>query len=129
RVPECVGGFARGDWGMPGAYPRANQPQGWNQSALALLVQTVLGLQPVAPLDTLVVDPALPEWLPEVVVHGLRVGGATVTLRCWRDGDGRSHAELLKKRGTLHLVRQPPLESLTASAGDRFRALVDGVLG
>jgi glycogen debranching enzyme len=131
RVPECVGGYARGEGaapGAPGAYPRANVPQLWNASGYALILQSILGLQPVAPLDTLVVDPILPTWLPEVILHDLRLGGATATLRFWRDGQGASHAEVLQRRGTLHLLRQPPPESLSAGPGDRFRALADGVL-
>jgi hypothetical protein len=127
RVPECVGGYARADWPHPGAYPRANPLQAWNRSALPQLLQTLLGLEPVAALDLLVVDPVLPVWLPELTLERLRVGGATVTLRFWRDARGRSHAEVLRRRGTLRLVRQPPLESLAASATDRFRAFVDGL--
>ncbi len=128
RIPEAVGGHARGERSRPGTYPRANAPQAWNLSAVPLLVHTLLGLQPVAPLDLLVVDPALPAWLPEVVVRDLRLGGATATLRFWRDADGASHAEVLRKRGTLHLVRQPPPESLRAGVSDRARALLDGLI-
>jgi glycogen debranching enzyme len=32
RVPECVGGYSRDEAAHPGAYPRANVPQLWNQS-------------------------------------------------------------------------------------------------
>lgn len=127
RIPECVGGYARGDRPTPGAYPRANTPQLWNASGFGLLVHSLLGLQPVAPLDMLVVDPVLPTWLPEVILHDLRLGGATATIRFWRDGDGDSHAEVLHQRGTLHLLKQPPLESLAAGARDRLGAFIDGV--
>ena len=128
RIPECVGGFARRERPFPGAYPRSNTPQLWNASVFPMLVQTVLGLQPVAPLDLLVFDPALPPWLPEVIVRDLRVGGATATIRFWRDDDGDTHGEVLAKTGTLHLIKQPPPESLTASVPDRFTALVDRML-
>jgi glycogen debranching enzyme len=128
RVPECVGGYARSECPHPGAYPQANAPQAWNQSALPLLIHTVLGLQPVAALDLLVVDPVLPAWLPEVTLDRLRIGGATVTLRFYRDGKGESHVEVVRKRGTLHIVKQPPPESLTSGLSDRFTALVDRLL-
>src|SRR6185369_16092751 len=81
RIPECVGGYPRSETRTPGAYPRANTPQLWNATAITLTTQVVLGLLPLAPFSTLVVDPELPEWLPEVVVHDLRVGDARVTLR------------------------------------------------
>jgi glycogen debranching enzyme len=128
RIPECVGGYRRAEFPHPSAYPRANVLQAWNQSAFPLLLHTILGLQPVAPLNLLVVDPVLPDWLPEITLEKLKVGGATVTIRFYRSPDGKSHMDILKKRGTLHLVRQPPLESLSAGIGDRFRALVDGIL-
>lgn len=126
-IPECVGGYARGSRPLPGAYPRANPWQLWNASAIALLVHTLLGLQPVAPLHLLVVDPALPAWLPEVRLRGLRLGGASATIRFWRDAHGASHAEVEQKRGTFHLLRQPPPESLRAGVADRFGALMESV--
>ena len=127
RIPECIGGYPRYERNGPGAYPRANTPQLWNASAFPLFIHTLLGFQPVAPLETLFVDPVLPTWLPEIVIEGLRLAGATATLRFWRDGSGSSHAEILYKRGTFHLVKQPPPESLNAGIFDRLSALVDSV--
>jgi hypothetical protein len=128
RIPECVGGYARGERPVPGAYARANAPQLWNASGFGLLVHSIVGLQPVAPLALLVLDPVLPTWLPEIIIHDLRLAGARATIRCWRDENGASHAEVLHKRGTLHLVMQPPLESLSARVRDRFSALADSLL-
>lgn len=128
RIPECVGGYARGERSSPGAYPRANAPQAWNASAFPLLLHALLGLQPVAPLELLVVDPALPSWMPEVVLRGLRLGAARLTLRCWRDAQGASHAEIVEKKGTVRLLRQPPPESLSTGVWDRIKALAETVL-
>jgi glycogen debranching enzyme len=128
RVPECVGGYSRAEFPHPGAYPRANLPQAWNQSALPLLLQTMLGLQPVAPLHLLAVDPLLPPWLPEITIEGLRLAGTTATLRFRRREDGHTEADIVRKRGPLRLVRQPPPESLSAGLADRFRALAESVL-
>jgi glycogen debranching enzyme len=125
RVPECIGGYSRGDAGGPGAYPRTNTPQLWNASAFPLLMHSILGFQPVAPIETLIVDPVLPAWLPEVTVHGIRLGDAQATLRFWRDGRGASHVEVLRRQGTLRVIRQPPPESLTAGVTDRLGALMD----
>src|SRR5438105_2713177 len=128
RIPECVGGDAREDRPTPGAYPHANAPQLWNATVFPLLVHTMLGLQPLAPLDTLVVAPALPVWLREIVLSDLRLGSATATVRFWRSENGRSHAEILEKAGTLHLIHQQPPESLSVGPWDRFRALLDTVI-
>jgi glycogen debranching enzyme len=127
RIPECIGGDARSATASPGAYPRANTPQLWNASAFPLLIHTVLGLQPIAPLETLIVDPVLPTWLSEVVVRDLRLGQATATVRFWRDDTGTSHVEVLHRRGTFRVMKQPPPESLTAGVGDRLAAVFDRI--
>ena len=124
RIPECVGGEARGDRPTPGAYPQANTPQLWNATAFPLIVQSLLGLLPIAPYEVLVVDPALPDWLPDLTLRNLRVGEARVTVRFWRDSDGRSHFDVLEKHGTLRILRQPPPESLSATLWDRLSGLV-----
>jgi glycogen debranching enzyme len=128
RIPETVGGYARSEWPTPSAYPRANTPQLWNASVFPMLLQSLLGLQPVAPMSLLAIDPVLPEWLPEVILDGVRLGEARATLRFWRTDSGRSHGEVVHHRGTIHLVRQPPIESLNAGVGDRLSALVDSIL-
>jgi hypothetical protein len=115
-----VGGLPREEWGHPGSYPQANAPQAWNQSTWPLLVQSLLGLQPVAPLGILTVSPVLPEWLPKLEVHGLRVGRAEVDLRVWRDRKGRGRFEVLRKRGRLRVVRQPPVNALGVGPATRL---------
>jgi glycogen debranching enzyme len=127
RIPEAVGGFARSDRPTPGAYPQANAPQLWNATAFPLAVQTLAGVLPLAPYRVLLVDPALPEWLPELILRDLRVGAARLSLRFWRRPDGRSEFEVLRKEGTLRILRQPPPESLSAGIFDRLTALKDTV--
>src|SRR5262249_15861993 len=128
RIPECVGGYARGEHPVPGAYPRANTPQLWNATAFPLVLQALLGLLPLAAAETLVLDRALPEWVPELIVRDLRVGAASVALRFWRDDAGASTWEILHKRGTLHIVRQPPFESVLATWTGRAGAVIESLL-
>ena len=127
RIPECVGGYARGERPVPGAYPRANTPQLWNATAFPLAVQTMLGLVPLGPLNTLIVDPALPPWIPELILRDLRVGDAKTTLRFWRDEDGTSKWQVLQQQGTLHIVRQPAPESLSAGWTERITGLAESL--
>jgi hypothetical protein len=100
----------------------------WNATAFPLAVQTLLGIVPVAHLETLMLDPVLPAWAPEIVVRNLRVGQAQATLRFWRDDQGRSQWDVLHKSGTLRIVRQPPLESVTAGIMDRVKAAFESVM-
>ena len=126
RIPECVGGFPRATHPSPGAYPQANAPQLWNATGVPLIAQTLAGIVPLAPYETLIVDPAVPDWLPELVFENLRVGAATVTLRFRRDASGRSTFQVLRKRGTLHIVWQPP-ESLSADLWQRLHGVMESV--
>ena len=128
RIPECVGGYARGDSPVPGAYPRANTPQLWNATAFPLVLQTLLGLLPMAAASTLMLDPVLPDWLPELVIRDVRVGAAKVSLRFWREKNGSTSWEVLHRQGTLHIVRQPPPESVSATYADRAAGLLESVL-
>ena len=127
-VPEAVGGYDRATHPYPGAYPRANSPQAWNLSQLPLLVQSLLGMRPVAPLGLLAVDPILPPWLPDVTIKNLRVGDATATLRFWRDDKGKSLFEVVERTGTLRVLKQPTVDALSVGIFDRLGALVQGVL-
>lgn len=128
RIPEAVAGYARNEFPFPGAYPRANAPQAWNQSQPPMLVQALLGARAIAGLKVLAIDPILPDWLPEVTLKRLRVGEAVVSLRFWRDGDGRSHHKVLEREGKLRIIRQPPMDALGVGVRDRLGALVRGVL-
>jgi hypothetical protein len=45
-----------------------------------------LGLQQDAPGGKLYVDPALPDWLPDVTLTDLRLGRRRFDIRFWREG-------------------------------------------
>lgn len=129
RLPEVFSGHARdAAHPFPAIYPQANSPQAWSASAVVSLVQALLGLYPYAPLRLLLVDPHLPEWLPELTLSNLRVGDAAVDLRFRRGPDGRSDWELLDQRGTLHILRQPSPWSLTATFAERLRDTLASLL-
>jgi hypothetical protein len=84
-------------------------------------VQALLGLYPYAPLNILLIDPHLPAWLPEITLTNLRVGDAAITIHFYRKDDGASDYEVLDKRGSLHVLRQPSPWSLTSRFGERLR--------
>lgn len=121
RLPEVFSGHVRSaDQPFPAFYPQANSPQAWSASAVFCYVQAMLGLYPYAPLKMLVVDPHLPEWLPELTIRGLRVGHASATIRFYRKDDGSSSYRVEAVEGTLHVVRQPSPWSLTSTMGERL---------
>ncbi|HEY0372005.1 MAG TPA: glycogen debranching N-terminal domain-containing protein [Thermoanaerobaculia bacterium] len=122
RLPELFGGHPRdADHPFPAIYPNVNSPQAWSASAVFSLLQAMLGLYPYAPLKMLVVDPHLPDWLPEITLRDLRVGKARVTIHFHRGKSGRTTYRILDKRGTLHVVRQATPWSLTTQPAERLR--------
>ena len=105
RLPEVFGGHNRdARHPHPGLYPGACSPQAWSAGAVILLVMTMIGLTPLAPRGTLVVDPALPDWLPEITVRNIQVGKARVSLRLRRNSTGHTDVEVMDGGG-LYAVR------------------------
>jgi glycogen debranching enzyme len=124
RLPEVMGGHARDRrHPHPGIYPDACSPQAWSAGAVILLVHSMLGLIPVAPRRTLIIDPDLPEWLPELTLSNIRIGNARVSLRFWRDAAGYTQDEVVAQQGELRIHR-----TLARDKGvDRFARCVEEV--
>jgi glycogen debranching enzyme len=129
RLPELFAGHPRDErHPVPALYPEADSPQAWSSAAVPCMVQALVGLFPYAPLDSLFVDPHLPEWLPEFTLTNIRVGNASADLRFHRKPDGSSDYELLDVRGKLHIVHQPSPWSLTADSAERASDLLQSLV-
>jgi glycogen debranching enzyme len=129
RLPEVFSGHQRDEHHpFPALYPKTCWPQAWSASSVFTMVQALLGIYPYAPLNALILDPHLPEWLPDITVDNLHVGNATVRLRFFRDAKGNSDYQVQEKRGKLHIVRQPSPWSVTAGWAERVRDLITSLL-
>jgi glycogen debranching enzyme len=129
RLPEVFAGHSRdAEHPFPALYPAANWPQAWSAASVFSALQALLGLFPYAPLRALVVDPHLPDWLPDITLEGLRVADGSVDIRFYRKADGTSSYDVREKRGTVHVVRQPSPWSLTAGLGERVKDLVMSII-
>lgn len=109
RLPELFAGLDRDPGGFPVQYLGANVPQAWASGALVHLITVLIGAQPDAASSSLQLDPALPEWLPEVSLTNLRVGAGAVDVHVRRESGGGHTLELAHHRGTLEvsLARMP----------------------
>ena len=129
RLPEVFAGHQRDEeHPFPGMYPKANWPQAWSASAPFTVMQALLGIFPYAPLNTLFLDPWLPEWLPEFCVEEMTIGRARVSLRFNRDKNGRTDYKVTDLKGKLHVMRQPSPWSLTAGFGERVKDAITSLL-
>jgi len=128
RLPECFSGHPRDDQHpFPALYPKTNWPQAWSAASVFAIMQAILGLYPFAPTNLLLLDPQLPDWLPELFVRNLHVGKAMVSIRFYRKGKS-THFDVLEKRGRLHVLRQPSPWSLTAGVGERLKDVMKSLV-
>jgi glycogen debranching enzyme len=105
RLPELYCGMTRGRGHRPVAYPVSCSPQAWASGSLFMLLQAMLGIYAEAPARVLHVrDPVLPDFLNEITVTGLPIGGTRVSLQFRRHGT-RTLANLLSLEGDRLQVR------------------------
>jgi glycogen debranching enzyme len=129
RLPEVIGGHQRDRLHPhPGIYPHACAPQAWSASAVVLLTQVLIGAVPMAPLKTLMIDPCLPEWLPELTLSRLHVGNARVTIRFHRDSAGRTRYDVIDNPSRLRVLRMAPPDDLHTGPFGRLGQLLGGLL-
>ena len=95
QMPELYAGMSRDSMNFPVQYLGANVPQAWAAGSIFMLLQAILGLVPDAPHDKLYVDPCLPDWLPDITIRDLRLGGRKFDIRFWREEKGQSLFEVL----------------------------------
>ena len=106
RLPEVFAGHPRDSQHLhPGIYPDACSPQAWSASAIIQICHSLTGIVPLAPQNTVIVDPALPDWMPEVTVRNLCVGDKRVSIRLTRDSNGECHHEVLEGGHGLRIHR------------------------
>jgi glycogen debranching enzyme len=106
RLPELYAGVQREAGTFPVQYPGANAPQAWACGATFQLLQAILGIQADAPSNRLYVDPALPPWLPDVTLHGLRVGEAKLELTFFRERE-RTRWDAKVLTGRIEVQEKP----------------------
>lgn len=124
RIPEAVGGITHDEnHPHPGVYPHANAPQSWSASSTILMIQALLGIRPIAWAHLLLIDPHLPDWLPDITLRNLRVGDALIDLHVWRQG-GRTKWKSQVRRGSLRVLQRPSLRTEQARSARILERLV-----
>jgi glycogen debranching enzyme len=110
RLPELYAGTRRAPGAFPVQYLGANVPQAWAAGSVFHLLQAILGLDADAHNKTLYIDPGLPPWLPDIILHNLRVGASTVNLRFWTENN-ETRYEVLSGQGELHVEKRRGIEA------------------
>ncbi len=102
RLPELFAGVDRYPDELPVQYLGANAPQAWASGSILLMFQTMLGINADAPNGLLQVAPRLPQWVGDVLLSGLRVGQAKVSLR-FSGHEEVSRVEVIEQQGNLRI--------------------------
>ena len=95
QLPELYSGVERDETNFPVQYLGANVPQAWAAGSVFALLQAMLGLEPDAPNGRLLIDPELPEWLPDVTLRDVQVGPHGFDI-AFRREDGRTRFSVLR---------------------------------
>ncbi|MGH9587240.1 MAG: glycogen debranching N-terminal domain-containing protein [Acidobacteriaceae bacterium] len=123
RLPEVFSGHPRDDaHPFPALYPRTNSPQAWSASAPFLIMEALLGIQAYAPLQLLLIDPHLPDWLPKITLHNLQVGQARISIQFSRKASGKTDFKILDTHGDLRVLRHADPWSLIEQPGKELHA-------
>jgi len=85
RMPELYAGLKRESTTFPVQYKGANVPQAWAAGSCFCLLQALVGFQPDAPAGKLYLDPALPDWLPDLRLKDLRLDAVEFDIHFWRE--------------------------------------------
>ena len=109
QLPELFAGLPRTQGSFPVQYPGANIPQAWAAGCVFQFVTALLGLRADAPDRVLYVNPTLPDWLPDLELLNLQVGGARLRLRFTRAGE-HTHWEVVEVTGGQCEVMLDPLQ-------------------
>ena len=105
RLPELFCGFHRDQSRSIVAYPVACIPQAWAAAAPFMLVQSMMGISPHAPTNTLTVDrPMLPDWLQSLELRDLRIAHSRVSLSFQRSRPGITGFAVLEQDGDVRVT-------------------------
>jgi glycogen debranching enzyme len=104
RLPELFCGFTRRRKRGPTAYPVACSPQAWAAAAPFALVAAATGLDLRHSEDVVrLVNPALPQFLDDLRLRGVTVGGSRLDLSLSRAADDVTTA-VTRREGKASLV-------------------------
>jgi glycogen debranching enzyme len=105
RLPELFAGLPRNEASFPVQYLGANVPQAWAAGSIFRLVAILCGIHATSGPDgsRIYLNPALPEWLPELTIRNLRAGRGALDL-AFNDGQ----VSVLSNTSGFDVVHAPP---------------------
>ncbi len=84
QLPELYAGTGREATNFPVQYLGANVPQAWAAGSVFAFTQAIVGAEGDAVNRKLHLDPVLPAWLPNLMLHNVVVGDQAFDLKFTR---------------------------------------------
>jgi glycogen debranching enzyme len=122
RWPEVYCGVSKTTGGVLARQPDASRPQAWSAGAIFLLLQTILGIAPVAFSKRIDLTPALPTCVDEIDVDNLSIAGGVLGLRLVRENNAVL-MEIKHNPNQLDLVIHPAYQERGPRHGDDLPAV------
>lgn len=115
RLPELYCGFARDRryYSMPAQYPVSCSPQAWAAGSVFLILQALLGLEPDARADRLVLRPSLPRAINQLRVSQMRIGQHRIDFEVRRE-NGSIRVDVTRAAPVAVVVEAPIPDSMRA---------------
>jgi glycogen debranching enzyme len=104
RLPELFAGLPRREASFPVQYLGANVPQAWAAGSVLRLIAILCGIHATTDQagSRIYVNPALPDWLPELTIRNLRAGQGSIDLAV-RDGT----VDVLRNTSPFEVIHGP----------------------
>ena len=104
-MPELFAGLPRDEGSFPVQYLGASVPQAWAAGSIFRLIAVLCGIHAItdASGSRLYVDPALPDWLPELTIGNLRAGSGAAAIRFHGN-----EVEVLSNTTGFQIIHQVP---------------------
>jgi glycogen debranching enzyme len=119
RLPELFSGLPRDEGGFPVQYLGANVPQAWAAAAVFRFIAILSGVHATSHKDgsALYINPALPDWMPELTIRNLRLGKGALDLHVSRFG-----VDVLSNTSDFEIVHGPAPRPTPPAYGARDTA-------
>jgi glycogen debranching enzyme len=104
RLPELFAGLHRDEGAFPVQYLGANVPQAWAAAAVFRFVAVLCGIHATSDRErsALYVNPALPDWMPDLTITNLRLGKGALDVRIRGDD-----VEILSNTSNFQVIKGP----------------------
>lgn len=88
RLPELFSGFGNDEVDEPLPYPVSCSPQAWAAATPAMVLQSILGIEPRIVDTAIRLNPVLPTTMDQLTITGIHIGDGSLDISLHRTANG-----------------------------------------